>query len=167
MSTLNIVLLVIALAMLAIVARRSRADAARGLSDAWSNARRMALLVPVAIISAGFLAQILPHDWIGATIGRDSGLLGILYGSVAGAFLPGGPMVAFPIALAFWQAGAGEAQLIALLTGWGVYAIHRMFVFEVPMLGFPFTRLRILSGLVLPPVAGVAAGGIWAVLPLA
>jgi hypothetical protein len=35
-----------------------------------------------------------------------------------------------------------------------VFALHRVFIFEIPLLGMSFTRLRMLSGLILPLLAG-------------
>jgi hypothetical protein len=90
-------------------------------------------------------------------IGPESGAIGIFIAAGAGGFLPGGPMVAFPIVVFFQQAGAGVPQLVALLAGWSVYALIRTVAFEAPMMGWRFVALRGASCLVLPILAGFSA----------
>jgi hypothetical protein len=46
---------------------------------------------------------------------------------------------------------------VTLLTAWSVFALHRMLIYELPLLGFEFSRVRLLSTLLLPPIAGFAA----------
>jgi uncharacterized membrane protein YraQ (UPF0718 family) len=150
--------------MIALAASHGRETLRAGLREAGQTGRQIVFLIPVAIISAGFIAQTLPHEQIGDLIGPESGFMGILVAALAGAVIPGGPMVSFPIALALLNAGAGVPQLVALLTGWSVYALHRVLIWEIPLLGMGFTKLRIASNLALPPLAGLLAGLIWSAL---
>lgn len=103
------------------------------------------------------LEQLIPQDLIAGSLGPETGLLGILLACLLGAILPGGPYVSFPPALLFWQRGAGEPQMIALLTAWSVFALHRVIAFEIPILGPRFVLLRILASGPLVPLAGVLA----------
>lgn len=75
--------------------------------------------------------------------------------SIVGAILPGGPMLAFPLALVLLKAGTGIPQLIALLTAWSALTIQRLLLYEVPLLGGRFAWTRFLSSLLLPLVTGL------------
>lgn len=113
--------------------------------------------IPTALLAGSFLAELVPARHVVALLGNASGTLGIILASAMGGFLPGGPMIAFPLILVLHKAGMGAPQMIALLTAWLVLAFHRIFVYELPMLGFLFVRRRLLASLPLPIAAGLAA----------
>jgi hypothetical protein len=71
--------------------------------------------------------------------------------------VPGGPILSFPIVVVLYKAGAGVPQLIAFLTAWSVFAFHRIMIYEVNLMGWRFTAVRLVSSLVLPPLAGLGA----------
>lgn len=124
---------------------------------------RLALRLPFALIAATCLAELIPDDAVAALIGESSGVTGIVIASFAGGLLPGGPMVTFPLALVLAGEGAGSAQLVALLTGWSVFALHRVISYEGPMLGFRFVALRMLASCLVPVAAGLGMAAAMAV----
>lgn len=134
----------------------------------WRQMRKqggdIVLRVPLALSAAALIAMMIPVETVGSAIGSESGLSGILVASVAGALLPGGPMVSFPLALMVWQLGAGQAQMVALLTAWSVFGFHRVLAYEWPLMGGWFVLLRLSSSWMLPPLAGLIAAGILALL---
>ena len=111
----------------------------------------------LAILAASFLAQIIPPKVIGNLMGDSSGLGGIVIASLLGGIIPGGPMVSFPIAIYLWDFGAGIPQMVALLSAWSVFAIHRVMMFELPMMGWRFVVLRLLTVAIIPPLTGLLA----------
>lgn len=111
----------------------------------------------MALLVAGFAGEVLPAEFITSFISNDSGFTGILLASAIGGILPGGPIASFPIALVVWHAGAGVPQMVALIVGWSVFAIHRVLIYEMPMMGWQFSVLRLAASFVLPPLAGLAA----------
>ena len=113
--------------------------------------------IPIAIIAAGFLAELLPQESISAWIGADSGFTGILIASAVGAAIPSGPIISFPVAIALLHLGAGVPQLVAFLTAWSVFALHRLLMWELPLLGGAFVAKRLAVSLVLPPIAALIA----------
>lgn len=119
---------------------------------------RLAIRLPIALFAAACLAELIPDRAIAAVMGADTGLWGILAASVVGGLLPGGPMIAFPMALILAQSGAGGAQMVALVTGWSVFAFHRVIAYEGPMMGWRFVALRFAVSAFVPPVAGILAG---------
>ena len=108
----------------------------------------------VALPMAAFLAELIPADAAVAWIGPDSGAMGVVIASVAGGFMPGGPFVTFPLVLAFSKAGAGVPQMAALITGWSIFAVHRIISWEYPLLGPEFAIMRTLITLPMPIFAG-------------
>jgi uncharacterized membrane protein YraQ (UPF0718 family) len=153
-----------ALALFAWVWRQGGAAASkRALRDTGQGLLRVLPLIAVALPMSVLVAALVPPGLAAAWIGADSGLRGVLVASAVGAFIPGGPVVTFPLVLTFIQAGAGAAQLVALITAWAILAIHRILTWEWPLLGGRFVAIRLISGFALPVLAGLAA---MALLPL-
>ena len=125
--------------------------------DAFNTFRPLVIRLPCALLAAAFLVQIIPVEVVSNLIGRDSGVWGIIIAAAAGGFLPGGPMVTFPITAVFQQAGAGLPQLVAMISGWSIFAINRLLAYEAPIMGWRFAALRNLSCLALPVLAGFGA----------
>ncbi|MBI4185019.1 MAG: hypothetical protein HY521_13595 [Proteobacteria bacterium] len=148
----------------AVVLVRSPEAFAKGLRFAFGHLRTILPIVPLAVLAAAFIAEMMPQDLASGWLGEGAGIKGILIASLIGGFIPGGPFVSFPIALAFIKAGAGLAQTVALLTAWSAIAVHRVFIWEVPVTGAGFAALRFASSLVLPPIAGVTAALLVALL---
>ena len=118
---------------------------------------QFAKLVPrmlCALLGAGFLAQLIPQQAIAALLGEDAGLIALPIAALTGVIVPAGPVISFAIAALFAKSGATTAALVTFITSWAIFGLHRVFVYEVPLLGASFTRLRLVSGAVLPLVAG-------------
>lgn len=143
-----------------LVMRRERRGLARAGFFALDQGRGLVIRLPLAVLTASFLAEILPAEAIGGALGAESGFAGILLASILGGLMPGGPMVSFPIAVFLWLGGAGPAQITALIAGWSLFAFHRVLAFEAPIMGWRFVALRLASSLVLPPLAGLGAAGL-------
>lgn len=107
----------------------------------------------VAIIAAGFIGKLVPGEIVGKYIGPESGLFGIMLATIVGGFTPAGPIVSFPIVVVMLKAGAGFPQVVAFLTAWSVFALHRVMIYEIPMMGWRFSMVRLASSLILPPIA--------------
>lgn len=108
----------------------------------------------MAVVTAGFVGKLLPGDLMATLIGRESGCLGILTASILGGFVPGGPIISFPVVIVLKDLGAGQPQLIAFLTAWSVLALHRVLMFEAALMGWRFSGLRLAASLILAPIAG-------------
>lgn len=120
--------------------------------------KRLAIRLPFALIAAAALSELLPDRLIASLLGPESGLMGVLLASALGGLLPGGPMVSFPIAILIAKDGAGGPQIVALVTGWSVYAFHRVIAYEAPLMGWRFVSLRMIVSLFVPPAAAISAG---------
>jgi uncharacterized membrane protein YraQ (UPF0718 family) len=112
----------------------------------------------LGVIGSGFIAKALPQDQIVGWFGAGSGLLGVTIAAIAGALTPGGPVVGFALGAAALKAGAGLPQVVAFVTGWSLYTLNRMLIWELPFMPPWFVRLRVLVSLPFPFIAaGLAA----------
>lgn len=162
MSTLLLPLAFVGAVLAALVgyaqARRPRAHAIATIR-ARDQMRALAPRLPFALVAAECIGRLLPQAYVAALLGEQSGVAGILLAAAGGALLPGGPMVAFPLAIALLRAGAGQAALVALVTAWSLLAINRTLLFELPLMGSRFTLTRLGVSLPLTVAAGLMAAG--------
>lgn len=114
-----------------------------------------AYLIFAAFLISSMLVIVLPKEQIATWIGRESGLKGVTIGSFIGIITPGGPMLTFPILVAFYKAGTGIGPIIAYLTAWSLLGLQRIFVWEIPFLGAKLVLVRVLVSLIVPIVLGV------------
>jgi len=111
-------------------------------------------LLIFAFIISGMVQVLLPQETITKWVGTESGIKGIVIGSVAGGLCPGGPFVSLPIAAGLLHSGAGLATMVAFLTGWSVWAVSRL-PMEIGILGWRLTLIRLASTAVFPILAGI------------
>jgi hypothetical protein len=113
--------------------------------------------IGIGVIGSGYIAEVLPKALIAPWLGPESGVTGVLLATIGGALTPGGPVVGFAIGAAALKGGAGAPQVIAYSTAWALYAIHRLVLYEVPMMPARVVWLRALVSLPLPFIAAAAA----------
>ena len=111
-------------------------------------------LLVFAFIIAGMVQVLLPQETIAKWVGAESGIRGIVIGSVAGGLCPGGPFVSLHIAAGLLRSGAGLGTMVAFLTGWSIWAVSRL-PMEVGTLGWRFTLIRLVSRAFFPILAGI------------
>ena len=127
-----------------------------GIKSAMNMTVQILPLLVFAFIVAGMVQVLLPQELISKWIGAESGIRGILIGTVAGALAPGGPYVSLPVAAGLLRSGAGVGTVVAFLTGWSLWAVSRL-PMEVGILGWKFTLIRLASTFFFPPIAGLIA----------
>lgn len=121
---------------------------------------QFAKLVPrllCALVAAGFIAKLIPSGFIATYLGVEAGFWAILVATTAGLTIPAGPVVAFSVAAVLARSDASVPALVAFITSWSLFAAHRIFIFELPLLGPSFLRLRAASVLIMPFAAGTIA----------
>lgn len=111
----------------------------------------------IGVIGAGFVAAALPNDAIIPWVGPDSGMLGAAIATIGGALTPGGPVIGFSIGAAMLKSGAGAPQVVAYTTAWALYALHRLVIYEMPMMPARMVCLRAAVSLPLPFLAAAFA----------
>jgi len=119
-------------------------------------------LLVFAFIVAGMVQVILPQQLVLKWVGVESGMRGIIIGTLAGGLTPGGPYVSLPIIAGLLRSGASVGTLVAFLTGWSLWAVSRL-PMEVGILGWKFTLIRLASTFFFPPIAGFIAQTLFSV----
>ncbi|MFQ6042308.1 MAG: permease [Candidatus Poribacteria bacterium] len=113
-------------------------------------------LLIFAFIVAGMVQVLIPRELMSRWVGAESGIKGLLIGTVAGGLVPGGPYVILPIAAGLLRAGASVGTMVAFLTGWSLWAINRL-PMEIGIIGWRFTLVRFTATFFFPPIAGFIA----------
>ncbi|MEQ1612367.1 MAG: permease [Hyphomicrobiaceae bacterium] len=127
------------------------------LGHAWWLMVGVVPLIALGMMLGGFARELADPKKIAPILGAQSGWLGLILATTLGAVTPGGPFAAFPIVYALFLAGADVGAVIAFLTAWSVIGVHRIVVWELPLLGPEFVIVRVLTSLPLPVLAGAAA----------
>jgi uncharacterized membrane protein YraQ (UPF0718 family) len=146
----------IALVLILVGYNRGEGEHLIGLKSALAMTTQILPLLLFAFIVAGMVQILLPKEMLSKWIGTESGIRGILIGSLAGGLAPGGPYVSLPVVAGLLKSGASIGTMVAFLTGWSLWAVGRI-PMEIGILGWKFTLIRILSVLIFPPIAGLIA----------
>ena len=147
---------VLAVALLTIGYVRGQGQHIVGLKSALDMTIEILPLLVFAFIMAGMVQVLLPRELISKWVGAESGMRGILIGTIAGGFSPGGPYVSLPIVAGLLRTGAGIGTMVAFLTGWSLWAVARL-PMEIGILGWKFTGIRMACTFFFPPIAGLIA----------
>lgn len=157
MSTLTLVMYAIPVVLCLYALTRADKSFQRGIVDSLEQFIIILPRMTCALVGAEFMAMLIPTKIISNLLGADAGFLGILIGSVIGMMVPSGPVISFSIAATLLHAGASVPAIMSFLTAWSLFSAHRIIIYEVPMLGLPFVRLRLTSVLILPMLSGILA----------
>src|SRR4029453_7968304 len=98
------------------------APAREGAVDFINIAPRIAL----GVIGSGYIAAIIPPEVITGWLGPDSGWMGVLAATIAGAATPGGPVGGFSIGAGALKGGGGTPPGIAYVISWALFAFQRL-----------------------------------------
>jgi len=152
----TIVMGVLAAALLFAAYQKGNGEHIVGLKSGLALTVSVLPLLLFAFIVAGMVNVLVPAQLISRWVGAESGLRGILLGTVVGGFAPGGPYVSLPIAAAMVRSGASIGTMVAFLTAWSLWAVARL-PMEVAVLGWKLTLVRLVSTFFFPPIAGLIA----------
>ncbi|MGQ9706370.1 MAG: permease [bacterium] len=152
----TIVMAVVAIVLLVLGYFRGQGEHISGLRSGLTLSLQVLPLLIFAFIVAGMVQILVPREALARWIGTESGLRGIMIGTVAGGLSPGGPYVNLPVMAVLLQSGASIGTVVAFLTGWSLWAVARM-PMEVGILGWKFTLIRLVSTFFFPPIAGLIA----------
>jgi uncharacterized membrane protein YraQ (UPF0718 family) len=154
---INILLWLVVAGLALFAASRGRILLHEGLREGLGEFLRLLPRICAGVVGSGFIAEVLPKALVAAWIGPNSGLTGVIVATLGGALTPGGPVVGFSIGAAALKSGAGAPQVIAYSTAWALYAIHRLVIWEVPLMPARIVWLRAAVSLPLPFIAAALA----------
>jgi uncharacterized membrane protein YraQ (UPF0718 family) len=116
---------------------------------------RFGAVIVLSFLVAGLAEALMPREWVASALGEDSGWRGLVLASLAGIVTPAGPFVSLPLAAGMLRSGAAPAAVVTFLAAWSLLAAHRLFAWELPILGASFAFTRWSLCLILPIVAGL------------
>lgn len=152
----TIIMAVLAAVLFTISTVKGEGQNIAGLKIGYNLLIQVLPLLIFAFIIAGLIQTMLPRDLLTRWVGTESGIRGIIIGTIAGGLTPGGPYVSLPIVAGLINSGASVGTMVAFLTSWSLWAVARL-PMEVGILGWKFTLLRVASTFIFPPIAGVIA----------
>lgn len=152
----TIVMGILAIALLMVGYHKGGGQHISGLRSGLSMVFEILPLLIFAFAVAGMVRVLAPVEMIARYIGTESGIRGILLGTLIGGILPGGPYVCMPIAAALLRSGASIGTMVAFMTAWSLLAIGRLPI-EVGIMGWRFALIRMASTFFFPPIAGLIA----------
>ncbi|HKK51620.1 MAG TPA: hypothetical protein VKA74_08535 [Myxococcota bacterium] len=117
---------------------------------------RFGAVLFLSFLVAGLAETLMPREWVSGLLGEESGWRGLLLALAAGIVTPAGPFVSMPLAAAMLRSGAAPAAVVTFLAAWSLLAAHRLFAWEIPILGAPFALSRWALCLILPVAAGAS-----------
>ncbi len=157
MILVDVLLWSIAGVLAVIAGRRSptllSTSAREGILDFFRLVPRIAL----GVIGAGFVAALLPQELVSRWLGADSGLTGLALATVGGFVTPGGPVIGFSIGVAALKGGASVPHVIAYTTAWALFAMQRLFIWELGVMPARLVWLRVVASLPIPFLAAFGA----------
>ena len=113
--------------------------------------------IALGVIGSGYIAAVIPAEFIIGALGPSSGWLGVLTAVVAGAATPGGPVIGFSIGAVALKAGGGTPQVLAYVVAWALFAFQRLVLWEIPFMPAKFVWFRAAVSLPLPFIAAAIA----------
>jgi uncharacterized membrane protein YraQ (UPF0718 family) len=128
----------------------------RGLQIGSQTLLNVSILLLAAFLVAGLTQVLAPRQVIERWLGVGSGWRGILLACLAGALIPGGPYVYYPIAGGLLQSGASLGVLVAFVTAKNLWSVSRL-PYEFALHGPDITLLRFALTFIFPPLIGFLA----------
>jgi uncharacterized membrane protein YraQ (UPF0718 family) len=113
--------------------------------------------IALGVIGSGYIAAVIPAEFIIGALGPTSGWLGVATAVVAGAATPGGPVIGFSIGAVALKAGGGSPQVLAYVVAWALFAFQRLVLWEIPFMPAKFVWFRAAVSLPLPFIAAAIA----------
>jgi uncharacterized membrane protein YraQ (UPF0718 family) len=137
--------------------RRSRTMFRKAVRDGAVDFVTIIPRVAIGVIGSGYIAAVVPSEFITSWLGPETGWLGILAATVAGALTPGGAVIGFSIGAVALKSGAGFPHVIAYVVAWALFAFQRVIIWEIPFMPARFVWFRAAVSLPFPFLAaGVA-----------
>lgn len=137
--------------------------ATQGAAEFWRILRAdlgfAAMLLPKivgGIFLATALALVLPRERVRRAVGPESGVMGLAIATLAGAAIPGGPSVTYPLAVGLLASGADLGAAVALVSAWLLLGLNRTLIWELSFIPADLVVLRYLLTLPAPVVMGLA-----------
>lgn len=156
-----VVFTLMAYLILAAYSPDTKAKTADSVGTGAESLVRISLLLLSGIFLGSLVGRFLPREAVAGTLGRGSGLRGIVLGTAVGSIMPGGPYVVFPVAARLVSSGAAVPPIVAMIFAWSCTNLTRIpqeLAYLSAAGGQRIVWLRALLGIPVPLVMGLLAG---------
>ena len=155
MKKISIVLAIITLLLAGLDYYRGGTDLIlKGLQGGGLMLLEVVPLLLVAFLMTGLIQVMISKEFIKKWLGDEAGIKAILLGALAGALIPGGPYVSYPIAASFFIGGAEIGTVMSFLAAKNVWTFTRL-PMEFALLGTKITVVRYIITVLFPILVGV------------
>jgi len=117
-------------------------------------------LLIAAFLVAGMTQVLVTKEFVTKWLGSQTGWKGIGLACLAGAIIPGGPYVYYPVTAVMLHNGAGLGVLVAFISAKNLWSVSRL-PYEIALIGLEFTVTRFLITLIFPPLIGILSEAIF------
>ncbi len=128
----------------------------QGLAQGGIMAVSVLPLLFAAVVIAGFIQLLITKQGVSRWLGKEAGMKGVWLGALAGALVPGGPYVYFPIAATLLVSGAEIGTVLAFVTAKNLWTLSRL-PMEVALIGPEITAIRYVVTFAFPVLLGLFA----------
>jgi uncharacterized membrane protein YraQ (UPF0718 family) len=157
MKKLYMIMACACLALAAVAFARGGLEAlVRGVSAGGMTLLELIPLLILAFCCAGLISVVATEHTVTRWLGRKAGFRGILIGGLAGALIPGGPFIYYPVAATFMAAGAEIGAVISFVAAKNLWSVSRL-PLELALLGSKLALVRYAMTLLVPVLAGLVA----------
>lgn len=153
----NVTIVIGLIAVLLIIAAGYQGGTQMILQGMQHSLKTFVVVLPLLLLAfgiTGLLQGLLNKETIKNLLGREAGIKGILLGALAGAIMPGGPYVFYPITVAFLIGGADIGSLLAFVAAKNLWTISRI-PMEVALVGWHVFVVRYIVTFAFPVLIGL------------
>ncbi|MCY1151659.1 MAG: permease [Sphaerochaetaceae bacterium] len=153
------ILYIVVVVCLAISFYKDKGKTKKALKKAWKSLENILPQFLTIILIIGMMLSLIDNETISRFLGSGSGLLGVLIALGVGSItlIPG--FVAFPLAAALLNNGAGSAQIAAFISSLMMVGVVTM-PMEKQMFGSKITIIRNVSAMLFSLVVAFIMGSI-------
>ncbi len=129
------------------------------LEGLWISGETFLKIIPLLIAAftlAGLISEMLSEQSVNKWLGGASGFKGIVLACIAGAIVPGGPYIFYPLAATFLLSGARLGTVIAFLTAKNLWTLSRL-PMEFALMDTKIVVIRYVVTFIFPVLLGLLA----------
>ena len=108
-------IIIIVVALYVAVFKRDSKAGTKALGYSYNMALDVFILFTSGIAIVGAMMVLVPENIVISTLGKQTGLIGIIIGVLIGSMLPAGGYIRLPVVLALLTLGAGVGTVVAIL----------------------------------------------------
>jgi uncharacterized membrane protein YraQ (UPF0718 family) len=128
-------------------------EAGEGLKQGGIMLKKIWLLLIIAFGVAGMIQVLVPKELVSEYLGTSAGYKGILIAWLIGSIIPGAPYVILPLCASLLARGAGIGPIVSMVLASSLIGVTRI-PYEIAFIGWQFSLVRVIGGILLPPLAG-------------